>query len=508
MRNIRFTETVLRDANQSLIATRLPLNKFESVLSVMDQAGYYSIECWGGATFDSCLRYLHEDPWERLKVLKENLPNTKLQMLLRGQSLLGYKHYPDDVVRRFVNKSIENGIDIIRIFDALNDIDNIVVAVDETLKSGGHPSCAFSYTVSPVHSIKKYIELAKNMEQIGAKSICIKDMAGILTPDVAYKLVSELKQQISVPIILHSHCSTGLAYMSYLKAIEAGVDVIDTAISSFSGGTSQPATEVMVKAVMGLGYQTDIKDEQIKKVNEHFRKVYKEFADNGAIDLKIMSTDPRTLENQIPGGMYSNLISQMKAQNIFDRFDEVLKEIPCVRKDLGYPPLVTPISQMVGTQAIMNVLNGERYKTILIEVKDYLSGKYGKPSGDVDKELMMKVVGKIKFPNYRYSKELPYIYEETKEKFQEKDYTSEDILTFILFPELAKKYYEYRDEMNNEDVFIYKVIEARNASNINNEEIKPMEVLDEKIKAVMIAILSKTLKKSTSNIKIKSIYEI
>ena len=506
MKSIKFTETVLRDANQSLIATRLPLSKFESILSTMDQVGYYSIECWGGATFDSCLRYLHEDPWERLKIIKKYIPNTKLQMLLRGQSLLGYKHYPDDVVKRFVNKSIENGIDIIRIFDALNDVDNIIVAVEETLKAGGHPSCALSYTVSPVHSNKKYIELAKNMEQIGAKSICIKDMAGILSPNTAFELISELKKQITVPIVLHSHCSTGLAYMSYMKAIEAGVDVIDTAISSFAGGTSQPATEVMAKVIRDLGYQTGIKDDQINKVNEHFRKVNKEFADNGAIDLKIMCTDPRTLENQIPGGMYSNLISQMKSQNIFDRFDEVLKEIPRVRKDLGYPPLVTPISQMVGTQSVLNVLTGERYHRVLMEVKDYLNGKYGRPSGEVDKELMMKIVGKTEFPKCRYSKDLPSIYKETEEKYKKENYTSEDVLSLILFPDLAKDFFEYRNKAKDGNVYVYKVTEANEV--MIKDDMKSIKVLDEKMKAVLIAILSKKMKVSTSKIKIKAIYEM
>lgn len=506
MKSVKFTETVLRDANQSLIATRLPRSKFETILSTMDQAGYYSIECWGGATFDACLRYLHEDPWERLRIMKRYMPNTKLQMLLRGQSLLGYKHYPDDVVKRFVDKSVENGIDIIRIFDALNDIDNIIVAVEETRKAGGHPSCALSYTVSPVHSIEKYIELAKSMEQIGAESICIKDMAGILSPDAAFLLISELKKKVSVPIVLHSHCSTGLAYMSYLKAIEAGVDVIDTAISSFAGGTSQPATEVMVKTVTGLGYQTDIKFDQMNKVNNHFRKVYKEFADKGAIDLKIMETDPRTLENQIPGGMYSNLIAQMKSQNIFDRLDEVLKEVPLVRKDLGYPPLVTPISQMVGTQSILNVLSGKRYKTVPKEIKDYLNGKYGKPSGEVNQELMMEIVGKTEFLSCRYSKNLPYIYEETEKQYEMEDYSSEDILSLIIFPELAKDFFEYRKRSSAQKVYVYNVTEARET--MNSEVVKPVINLNESIKVILIAILSKKIKVNASNIKIKTVYEL
>lgn len=498
-----FTETVLRDANQSLIATRLSLDKFESVLNDMDQAGYYSVECWGGATFDSCIRYLNEDPWERLKVLRKNLPNTKLQMLLRGQSLLGYRHYSDDVVRKFICNAVNKGIDIIRIFDALNDINNIEIAVDETLKCGAHPSCAICYTVSPVHSIENYIRLAKSMETIGAKSICIKDMAGILTPDMAYRLVLELKRNISVPIILHSHCSTGSAYMSYLKAMEAGIDVIDTAISSFSGGTSQPATEVMLKTAMEFGYEIELNDKKVTKINDHFKKVKDVFIEEGALDIRVMETDPRTLENQIPGGMYSNLISQMKAQNIFHRFNEVLEEIPKVRKDMGYPPLVTPISQMVGAQATANVLNGKRYQTVIKEINGYFRGEYGRPPGEVNEEFMQQLVGTTKFPSSRISEGLPPVYEKTKEKYKNQNYGNSDILTLILFPELADAFIEKR---NHKDEFLYTYLCER-AVNINASK-KIERTVSDAIKAVMIAILAKTLNLPEKAIEIETIYEL
>jgi oxaloacetate decarboxylase alpha subunit len=500
---LEFTETVLRDANQSLIATRLPLDKFESVLNEMDQAGYYSIECWGGATFDSCIRYLNEDPWERLKILRKNLPNTKLQMLLRGQSLLGYRHYSDDVVRKFIYNAVNKGIDIIRIFDALNDINNIEVAVDETLKCGAHPSCAISYTVSPVHNIENYIRLAKSMESVGAESICIKDMAGILTPNMAHRLVRELKRNLSVPIILHSHCSTGSAYMSYLKAIEAGVDVIDTAVSSFSGGTSQPATEVMLKTAMEFGYEVDLNDKQVIKINDHFRKVKDVFIQAGALDIKVMETDPRTLENQIPGGMYSNLISQMKAQNIFHRFNEVLEEIPKVRKDMGYPPLVTPISQMVGAQATANVLSGKRYQTVMKEIKGYFRGEYGRPPGEVNKELIQQLVGKTEFPSGRISEKLPEVYEKTKAKYKNQNYGRSDILTIIMFPELAN---DFIGKRNHKDEFSY-IYRCERAVNISTAE-KIEKTVPDVIKAVIIAILAKTLNLPEKAVNIKTIFEL
>ena len=390
---VQFTETVLRDANQSLIATRLPYSEFDGILGTMDKAGYYSLECWGGATFDSCLRYLDEDPWERLRKIRAKCPNTKLQMLLRGQNLLGYHHYPDDVVRMFVKKSIENGIDIIRIFDALNDVRNIEVAVDETLKNGAIASGAICYTQSPIHNLESYIRLAKQMEELGCQTICIKDMAGILCPKEAYDMVKALKENVKTPIILHTHCTTGLGMLTLQKAVEAGCDVIDTAISSFSGGTSQAPTETMAYALKQEGYDIDLDLSVLKDINDFFKPIKDEYLKKGSLNPLVLSTDTNALNYQIPGGMLSNLVAQLTAQNKMDKFNDVLLETPKVRKDLGYPPLVTPMSQMVGVQATVNVLVGERYKNISKEVKAYIKGEYGRAPGEIDKDLMKKVLG-------------------------------------------------------------------------------------------------------------------
>ena len=386
---IGFTETVLRDANQSLIATRLPYDKFAGILSEMDNAGYYSVECWGGAVFDCCLRYLDEDPWERLRKIRAAMPKSKLQMLLRGQNLLGYHHYPDEIVKMFVAKSVENGIDVIRIFDALNDLTNIEVATKEALKRGAEVSGTISYTQSPVHTIKAFAKLAKQMEDMGVSTVCVKDMAGVMSPAEAYELIGEIKQSVKVPVVLHTHCTTGMAFMTYLKAAEAGVDVIDTATSCFSGGSSQPATETLYYALTGLGYETGLDPAVLKKVNDFFKPVLK----SGKLDPKMLATDTDALNYKVPGGMLSNLVAQLKAQNAMDRFEEVLVETPKVRADLGYPPLVTPMSQMVGVQATSNVLAGERYKNISKEVKAYCKGEYGKAPGKIDPEVMKKALG-------------------------------------------------------------------------------------------------------------------
>ena len=375
MQKVQFTETVLRDANQSLIATRMKFKEFEPILKELDKAGYYSLECWGGATFDSCLRYLNEDPWERLRKIKKACPNTKLQMLLRGQNLLGYHHYPDDVVRMFVKKSVENGIDIIRIFDALNDVKNIEVAVDETVKNGAIASGAICYTISPIHTLDSYVELAKNMQSLGCQTIAIKDMAGILSPAEAYKLVSSLKEAVDLPLVLHTHCTTGLGFMTCLKAVEAGVDVIDTAISTMSGGTSQPATETLNYTLSELGYETGLKSESLREIADFFKPIRNKALESGGLNPTVLCTDAKALDYQVPGGMLSNLVAQLTAQGKMDKFDEVLLETPRVREDLGYPPLVTPMSQMVGVQATANVLAGERYKNVSKEVKSYLMGE-------------------------------------------------------------------------------------------------------------------------------------
>ena len=390
MKKVQFTETVLRDANQSLIATRLPYDKFEPILEKMDKAGFYSVECWGGATFDVCLRFLNEDPWERLRKIRAKMPNTKLQMLLRGQNILGYKHYPDDVVRRFVRASVKNGIDIIRIFDALNDTDNLKVAIEETVKQGAMASGTISYTTSPVHTIAKFVEMVKELEKMGVSSICIKDMAGIMTPKSAYDLVSGIKDAVDLPVVLHTHCTTGLAFMTYLKGIEAGADVIDTAISPFSGGTSQPATETLAYALKELGYEVELDQPTLYKIADYFKPIRNDYLADGTLNPISMSTDTQCLTYQIPGGMLSNLLSQLKMMNALDKFDEALIETPRVRKDMGYPPLVTPTSQLVGSQAVQNVLAGERYKNVGAEIKAYCRGEYGRTPAPINEEVRAK----------------------------------------------------------------------------------------------------------------------
>ena len=453
---VQFTETVLRDANQSLIATRLPFEDFEGILETMNKAGYYSLECWGGATFDSCLRYLNEDPWERLRKIRAKCPDVKLQMLLRGQNLLGYKHYPDDVVRMFVKKSIENGIDIIRIFDALNDVRNIQVAVDETLKNGAIASGAISYTKSPIHNLEAYVKLAKDMEAMGCQTICIKDMAGIMGPQEAYDTVKALKENVKVPIILHTHSTTGLGMLTLQKAVEAGCDVIDTASSCFSGGTSQAPTETMAYALKQEGYTVDLDMQVLKEINDFFKPVKAKFLKEGKLNPVVLSTDTDALNYQVPGGMLSNLVAQLTAQNRMDKFDEVLAETPRVRKDLGYPPLVTPMSQMVGVQAATNVLLGERYKSISKEVKAYIRGEYGKAPGEIDKDLQKKVLGDEKPITCRFADTLEPGFEKAKKEIGSKAHCDEDVLSYIAFPAQAEAFFDKRDEVKK-NTFTYSI---------------------------------------------------
>ena len=441
---IGFTETVLRDANQSLIATRLPYEKFADILPVMDKAGYYSVECWGGAVFDCCLRYLDEDPWERLRKLRKAMPNTKLQMLLRGQNLLGYKHYPDEIVRKFVAKSVENGIDIIRIFDALNDLRNIEVATDEALKRGATVSGAISYTQSPVHTLEAFAKLAKDMESMGVSTICIKDMAGVMSPQEAFDLVSAIKKSVKLPVVVHTHCTTGLAFMTCLKSVEAGADVIDTATSCFSGGSSQPATETLNYALGQLGYETGLDSAALKEVNDFFKPIRDEYLNSGKLNPKMLATDTDALNYKVPGGMLSNLVAQLTAQNAMDKFDEVLVETPKVRADLGYPPLVTPMSQMVGVQATANVLAGERYKNISKEVKAYCRGEYGNPPGKIDPEVLKTVLGDEKPIKGRYADTLEPVFDKTKEELKGVAKSDEDVLSYIMFPQVAEKYFAAR----------------------------------------------------------------
>ncbi|HHY42232.1 MAG TPA: oxaloacetate decarboxylase subunit alpha [Thermoanaerobacterales bacterium] len=456
-RKVGITDTILRDAHQSLIATRMKTEEMLPIAEKLDQVGYHSLEMWGGATFDSCLRFLNEDPWERLRKIKAKVKNTPLQMLLRGQNLLGYHHYADDVVEMFVKKSVENGIDIIRIFDALNDIRNLKKAIEATKAAGAHAQGTVVYTISPVHNNDYYVDLAKQLEEMGIDSLCIKDMAGLLSPYDAYELVSRLKKEIKVPIQLHSHYTSGMASMTYLKAIEAGVDVVDTALSPFALGTSQPPTETMIAVLKNTPYDTGLDLELISSISEHFKQV----RSNYKIDSVITMVDAMVLNYQIPGGMLSNLTSQLKQQNALDKLPEVLKEVPRVREDLGYPPLVTPTSQIVGTQAVINVITGERYKMVINEVKNYVRGLYGKPPAPIKDEIKKKIIGDEEVITCRpadllepelekYAKEISYYIEQ-----------EEDILTYALFPQIAEKFFKERQakkykvdsELVNKDKF-------------------------------------------------------
>ncbi len=458
MKKIQFTETVLRDAQQSLIATRMPFEDFEKILNTMDKAGYYSMECWGGATFDSCLRYLSEDPWERLRKIRKATPNTKLQMLLRGQNLLGYKHYPDDVVRMFVAKSIENGIDIIRIFDALNDIRNLEVAVDETNKRGAHASGTICFTTSPVHTLENYAKYAKQLQDLGVKSITIKDMAGIMGPQEAYDLVKAIKESVDLPVVVHTHCTTGLAPVTLLKAVEAGADVIDTATSALSGGTSQFATETMAFTLRQLGYEVDLDEKVLKEVNDFFKPVKAKALESGLLNPVVLATDTDALNYQVPGGMLSNLVAQLTAQNKLDKFEEVLQEVPRVRADMGYPPLVTPMSQMVGVQATQNVLLG-KYKNVSKDVRSYLKGEYGKAPGEINADLLKQVLGDEKPIEGRFADSLAPAFEQTKAELGSKAKSDEDVLSYIAFPMQAEAFFEKRDEKER-NTFKYTIKEV------------------------------------------------
>ena len=445
MKKVQFTETILRDANQSLVATRLGYDQFEPILETIDKAGFYSVECWGGATFDVCLRFLNEDPWERLRKIRAKMPNTKLQMLLRGQNILGYKHYSDDVVRRFVRAAVRNGIDIIRIFDALNDLENLRVAVEETVNSGAMASGAICYTTSPVHTLDKYVEMVKELKAMGVGSICIKDMAGILSPQPAYDLVSAIKDAVDLPVVVHTHCTPGLAFMTYLKAVEAGADVIDTAISPFSGGTSQPATETLEYTFREMGYDTGLDPEILHQMADFFKPIRADFLADGTLNPISMATDTQCLTYQIPGGMLSNLLSQLKMLGKLDKFDEALLETPRVRADMGYPPLVTPTSQLVGTQAVQNVLAGERYKNVGAEMKAYCRGEYGKTPAPIDPEVRAKILGGDKPIEGRFAETLPSdLYEKAAAELGDTARCEEDVLSYISFPPVAEKFFADR----------------------------------------------------------------
>ncbi len=442
---VQITDTILRDAHQSQAATRMRLDEMLPACEQLDKVGYFSLECWGGATFDSCLRFLNEDPWERLRILRKALPHTDLQMLLRGQNILGYKHYADDVVDYFVKKSIENGINIIRTFDALNDLRNMETAVKATKAYGGKAEVAMSYTTSPVHTEEYFVKLAKGIESMGADLICIKDMAGLLLPYNAYSLVKKLKANTRLPIVLHTHNTAGTGAMTVLKAIEAGVDVVDTALSPLGGGTSQPATESIVAVLKGTEYDTGLNEELLAKIAEHFRGVAERLTKDGWRDPdKVLSVNAKALQYQVPGGMLSNLIGQLKQANAMDKYYQVLEEVPRVRKDFGYPPLVTPTSQIVGTQAVMNVLGGERYKMVTKESKGLLKGEYGRLPAPVNEEVRKKCIGDEKVITHRPADDIEPELEKYRAEAAKWIQQDEDVLSYALFPQVAGKYFEWR----------------------------------------------------------------
>lgn len=443
-RPVKITETILRDAHQSLIATRMTTEQMLPIIEKMDKVGYHAVECWGGATFDASLRFLKEDPWERLRKLRDGFKNTKLQMLFRGQNILGYRHYADDVVEYFVQKSAANGIDIIRIFDALNDMRNLECAVKAANKEKAHAQIAISYTLGDAYTHEYYINLAKKIEEMGADSICIKDMAGLLLPYEATSLVKDLKGAINIPLELHTHYTSGVAGMTYLKGVEAGCDIIDTAISPFAMGTSQPATEVMVETFKGTSHDTGLDQQLLAEIADYFRPMRDEALESGRLNPKVMGVDIQTLLYQVPGGMLSNLVSQLKEQNAEDKYYDVLKEIPRVRKDFGEPPLVTPSSQIVGTQAVLNVLTGERYKMLTKESKALLRGEYGQTAKPMNKEIQKKALGDEApitcRPADLLEPELKKI-EEEMIQYKEQD---EDVLSYALFPQVATEFFKYR----------------------------------------------------------------
>ncbi len=450
---LKITDTILRDAHQSQAATRMKLEDMLPALEKLDEIGYWSVECWGGATFDSCMRFLNEDPWERLRAIKKAMPNTKLQMLFRGQNILGYKHYSDDVVDAFVKKSIENGIDVIRIFDALNDTRNLKAAITATKKYGGICEAALSYTTSPVHDEEYFVNLAKELEAMGADTVCIKDMANLLLPYQAASLVKKLKEAISIPVHLHTHNTTGTGDMVYLKAAEAGVDIVDTALSPLANGTAQPATESLCATLEGTDRDTGLSQEKLAEVAAHFRGVAAKLKEQGSLDPKVLNVDTKTLMYQVPGGMLSNLISQLKQANAEDKYYEVLAEIPRVREDFGYPPLVTPTSQIVGSQAVLNIISGERYKVFTKESKGLLRGEYGRLPGVVNEEVRRKAIGDAEVIECRPAD----LIEPELEKYREEvksvpgfNGSEEDVLSYALFPQVATKFFASRLEKKEE----------------------------------------------------------
>ncbi len=444
MAQVKITETVLRDSHQSLVATRMTTEEMLPILSEMDKVGYHSLEAWGGATFDSCLRFLNEDPWDRLRKIRAEVKNTKLQMLFRGQNILGYRHYADDVVEYFVQKSIANGIDILRIFDALNDPRNLQTAINATKKEGGHVQAVLSYTTSPVHNNETFAQYARQLEEMGADSICIKDMAGLLLPYDAYELVKAIKSGSSLPVQLHTHYTSGLASMTVLKAVEAGCDIVDCAISPMALGTSQPPTEAIVATLAGTEFDTGLDLAQLDKINRYFTPIREKYLKSGLMDPKVLQVNINTLLYQIPGGMYSNLISQLKNAGKSELLNEVLEEVPRVRADAGYVPLVTPTSQIVGTQAVMNVLTGQRYKMVTNEFKGILRGDYGQTPADIDPEFRESIIGTKEYKTYRPADDLKPELDKLRSEIAQYIEQDEDVLSYALFEQVATKFFEAR----------------------------------------------------------------
>lgn len=444
MASVKITETILRDAHQSLIATRMSTEQMLPILEKLDDIGYHSLECWGGATFDACLRFLNEDPWERLRTIREHCPKTKLQMLFRGQNMLGYRHYADDVVEYLVQKSVANGIDILRIFDALNDPRNLTTAINAAKKEKAHVQAAISYTTGPVFDIEYYTKYAKQLEEIGADSICVKDMAGLLTPYGTYDLVKALKETVKVPIQVHSHYTSGLASMVLMKAVEAGADVVDTALSPLAMGTSHPATESMVAAFSGTDYDTGLDIEKIDEISKHFAALKEEYLASGLLSTKVMGVDAKALIYQVPGGMLSNLVSQLKQAGKEEKLTEVLEEVPKVRADCGYPPLVTPSSQIVGTQAVYNVIMGERYKMVTNEFKGLVRGEYGHTPLPIDDEFRKKIIGDDEPIDCRPADKIEPELEKLREEVKPWSEQEEDVLSYAQFGQVAVKFFEQR----------------------------------------------------------------
>ncbi len=442
---VGITETVLRDAHQSLIATRMTTEEILPIVEKLDEIGYHSLEAWGGATFDACLRFLHEDPWERLRKIKDRAKKTPLQMLFRGQNILGYRHYSDDVVEYFVQKSIANGIDVIRIFDALNDVRNLKCAIDACKREKGHCQAALSYTIGGPHTTESFVKLGKQLEEMGADSLCIKDMAGLLLPYTTYDLVKALKETVKIPIQLHTHYTSGEASMVYLKAIEAGVDVIDCAMSPMAMGTSQPPTEPIVAALQGTEYDTGYDLDKLIEISDYFRPLREKYIESGLMSTKVMGVNVSTLKYQVPGGMLSNLVSQLKQQHAEDKYEAVLEEVPRVREDMGFPPLVTPSSQIVGTQAVLNVLMGERYKMITKETKGIVKGEYGKTPVEISPEIVKKIIGDEKRITCRPADLLKPELDNMRKECAEWIRQDEDVLSYALFGQVAVDFFKYRE---------------------------------------------------------------